>query len=80
MLRQQPELGRDEIARIDRSLEAAIHARSRDRERRIHRPFELCVGAGKVHDQPVFLFFDLQTDAKLRVVAGWSSAMPSPSQ
>jgi hypothetical protein len=46
-------IGGDEVVRIDRGLEPAIDARGGDRERRVHRAFDLAVGTGEVHDQPV---------------------------
>ncbi len=63
-------VGRNQIVRVDRGLEAAVDARGGDRERRIHRPFDLrrrCRRSRRPAGRPVFL--TRQANAERRIVA-----------
>src|SRR5215469_17562611 len=59
----------NEITRVDRSLEAAIYAGGGDRERRVHRPLHLGIGAREVHDEFVSGLLDRHADPKWRIRA-----------
>src|SRR6476659_2536196 len=62
-------VGRNEIIRIYCGLEAAIDTRSGDGERRIHRPFDLRRGAGKVDNQAVPGLLDAKANPERRILA-----------
>src|SRR5262245_38934388 len=63
-------IGRDEIVRIDSSLQTAKNARRSDGQRRGHRPLYVRISAGKIHDQSIGYLLYTKPNSKPRVLAG----------